>query len=127
MTEKQLTHEAVMALPLHPLTAWDEVSFSRRLARVVAPVRPDLGDEESALALAKNCVTVFAALRGSTGGQCPPLRSIQKYSPRLVVACTGRGLLLSYNRFISPLQTRAGCRQTAQRRGRGPPRRRMSG
>lgn len=65
MTEKQLTHEAVMALPLHPLTAWDEVSFSRRLARVVALVLPDLGDEESALALAKNCVTVFAALRGA--------------------------------------------------------------
>ena len=33
--------------------------------RVVALVLPDLGDEESALALAKNCVTVFAALRGA--------------------------------------------------------------
>ena len=41
----------VTKLKLYPLTAWDEVSFSRRMARV--------------LALATNCVTVFCAVRGA--------------------------------------------------------------
>lgn len=53
-----------VSLKLYPLTAWDEVSFSRRMARVLALVLPDLGDPAAAEALARNCVTVFCAVRG---------------------------------------------------------------
>ena len=49
----------VTRLKLHPLTAWDEVSFARRMARVLALVLA------AAEALAKNCVTVFCAVRGA--------------------------------------------------------------
>lgn len=55
----------VTQLKLHPLTAWDEMSFARRMARVLALVLPDVGDLAAAEALAKNCVTVFCAVRGA--------------------------------------------------------------
>ena len=48
----------VTKLKLYPLTAWDEVSFSRRMARVLALILPDVGDLAAAEALATNCVTV---------------------------------------------------------------------
>ena len=55
----------VTKLKLYPLTAWDEVSFSRRMARVLALILPDVGDLAAAEALATNCVTVFCAVRGA--------------------------------------------------------------
>ena len=41
----------VTKLKLYPLTAWDEVSFSRRMARVLALILPDVGDLAAAEAL----------------------------------------------------------------------------
>ena len=55
----------VTKLKLYPLTACDEVSFSRRMARVLALILPDVGDLAAAEALATNCVTVFCAVRGA--------------------------------------------------------------
>ena len=55
----------VTKLKLYPLTAWDEVSFARRMARVLALILPDVGDLAAAEALATNCVTVFCAVRGA--------------------------------------------------------------
>ena len=55
----------VTKLKLYPLTAWDEVSFARRMARVLALILPDVGDLTAAEALATNCVTVFCAVRGA--------------------------------------------------------------
>ncbi len=55
----------VTKLKLYPLTAWDEVSFSRRMARVLALILPDVGNLAAAEALATNCVTVFCAVRGA--------------------------------------------------------------
>ena len=42
----------VTQLKLHPLTAWDEVSFARRMARVLALVLPDVGEIRRAAARA---------------------------------------------------------------------------
>ena len=55
----------VTKLKLYPLTAWDEVSLARRMARVLALILPDVGDLPAAEALARNCVTVFCAVRGA--------------------------------------------------------------
>ena len=43
----------VTKLKLYPLTAWDEVSFSRRMARVLALILPDVGDLAAAEALCR--------------------------------------------------------------------------
>ena len=51
-------------LTLTPLSAQDELAFTRNMARVLARVLPDIGEREAAAGLARNCVTVFCATRG---------------------------------------------------------------